>query len=61
VSASKTIQKYLVSKKEVASETKGAKERFCNHYAIAVTGKRRPNNDHNDKSAGLVYIAFVSG
>jgi nicotinamide-nucleotide amidase len=56
-----TIQKYSVVSKEVALEmAKGAKERLQTNYAIAVTGNAGPTTDHNDKSVGLVYIAFVS-
>lgn len=56
-----TIQKYSVVSKEVALEmAKGAKERLQTNYAIAVTGNAGPTTDHNDKSVGLVYVAFVS-
>jgi nicotinamide-nucleotide amidase len=56
-----TIQKNSVVSKEVALEmAKGAKERLQTNYAIAVTGNAGPTTDHNDKSVGLVYIAFVS-
>jgi len=56
-----TIQKNSVISKEVALEmAKGAKERLQTNYAIAVTGNAGPTTDHNDKSVGLVYIAFVS-
>ena len=56
-----TIQKYSVISKEVALEmAKGAKERLQTNYAIAVTGNAGPTTDHNDKSVGLVYVAFVS-
>jgi nicotinamide-nucleotide amidase len=56
-----TIQKYSVVSKEVAlAMAKGAKERLQTNYAIAVTGNAGPTTDHNNKSVGLVYIAFVS-
>jgi nicotinamide-nucleotide amidase len=56
-----TIQKNSVVSKEVALEmAKGAKERLQTNYAIAVTGNAGPTTDHNNKSVGLVYIAFVS-
>ncbi|PQJ81440.1 competence/damage-inducible protein A [Polaribacter glomeratus] len=56
-----TIQEHSVVSKEVALEmAKGAKERLQTNYAIAVTGNAGPTTDHNDKSVGLVYIAFVS-
>lgn len=56
-----TIQKYSIVSKEVALEmAKGAKERLQTNYAIAVTGNAGPTTDHNDKSVGLVYVAFVS-
>ena len=57
----KTIDKYTVVSKEIALEmARGAKEKLQTNYAIAVTGNAGPTTDHNDKSLGLVYIAFIS-
>lgn len=59
--SSETIKKYTVVSKEVALEmAKGAKEKLQTNYAIAVTGNAGPTTDHNDKSLGAVFIAFVS-
>ena len=56
-----TIEKYTVASKEVALEmARGAKEKLQTDYAIAVTGNAGPTADNNDKSVGIVYIAFVS-
>jgi len=56
-----TIKKHTVASKEVALEmARGVKEKLDTNYAIAVTGNAGPTTDHNDKSVGIVYIAFVS-
>lgn len=56
-----TIQKYSVVSKEVALEmARGVKAKIKTDYAIAVTGNAGPTTDHNDKSVGIVYIAFIS-
>jgi nicotinamide-nucleotide amidase len=39
---------------------RGAKQKLQTNYAIAVTGNAGPTSDNNDKSLGLVYIAFIS-
>lgn len=59
--SAETIKKYTVVSKEVALEmARGVKEKLQTNYAIAVTGNAGPTTDNNDKSLGLVYIAFVS-
>ena len=59
--ASQTIKNHTVVSKEVALEmAKGAREKLQTSFAIAVTGNAGPTTDNNDKSVGLVYIAFVS-
>jgi len=56
-----TIKKHTVVSKEVALEmARGAKQKLQTNYAIAVTGNAGPTSDNNDKSLGLVYIAFIS-
>lgn len=56
-----TIKKYTVVSKEVALEmARGVKEKLQTNYALAVTGNAGPTTDNNDKSAGVVYIAFIS-
>lgn len=56
-----TIKKHMVVSKEVALEmARGAREKLQTTYAISVTGNAGPTADCNDKSVGLVYIAFVS-
>lgn len=59
--SAETIKKHTVVSKEVALEmARGAKEKLHTDYAIAVTGNAGPTTDNNDKSLGIVYIAFVS-
>ena len=59
--SAETIKKHTVVSGEVALEmARGVKEKLQTNYAIAVTGNAGPTTDHNDKSVGLVYIAFVS-
>ncbi|MFQ3182295.1 MAG: nicotinamide-nucleotide amidase [Polaribacter sp.] len=59
--SAETIKKHTVVSKQVALEmARGAKEKLHTNYAIAVTGNAGPTSDNNDKSAGIVYIAFVS-
>jgi nicotinamide-nucleotide amidase len=59
--SAETIEKYTIVSKEVALEmARGAKEKLQTDYAIAVTGNAGPTSDHNDKSLGVVYIAFIS-
>lgn len=59
--SAETIKKYTVVSKEVALEmARGVKEKLQTNYAVAVTGNAGPTTDNNDKSLGLVYIAFVS-
>lgn len=59
--SAETIKKHTVVSGEVALEMeRGVKEKLQTNYAIAVTGNAGPTTDHNDKSVGLVYIAFVS-
>ncbi len=59
--SSKTIQENSVVSEQVALEmARGAKEKLQTNYAISVTGNAGPTTDHNDKSVGLVFIAFVS-
>ncbi|MFT6699355.1 MAG: nicotinamide-nucleotide amidase [Porticoccaceae bacterium] len=56
-----TIEEYTAVSKEVAIEmARGVKENLQTDCAIAVTGNAGPTTDHNDKSAGVVYIAFIS-
>ncbi|MFQ3182270.1 MAG: nicotinamide-nucleotide amidase [Polaribacter sp.] len=56
-----TIKKYSAVSKEVALEmARGVKEKLQTNYAIAVTGNAGPTKDQNDKSVGIVYIAFIS-
>ncbi len=59
--SAETIKKYTVASKEVALEmARGAKEKLQTDCAIAVTGNAGPTTDHNDKSVGVVFIAFIS-
>lgn len=59
--SAETIKKHTVVSKEVALEmARGAKEKLQTNYAIAVTGNAGPTTDQNDKSVGVVYIAFIS-
>ena len=59
--SAETIKKHTVVSKEVALEmARGVKEKLQTNYAIAVTGNAGPTTDRNDKSVGVVYIAFVS-
>ncbi|MGK0326018.1 MAG: nicotinamide-nucleotide amidase [Polaribacter sp.] len=39
---------------------RGVKEKLQTDCAIAVTGNAGPTTDHNNKSVGVVYIAFIS-
>ena len=56
-----TIKKHTVVSKEVALEmARGVKEKLQTNYALAVTGNAGPTTENNDKSAGVVYIAFIS-
>jgi nicotinamide-nucleotide amidase len=56
-----TIEEYTAVSKEVAIEmARGVKENLQTDCAIAVTGNAGPTTDHNDKSVGVVYIAFIS-
>ena len=57
----KTIKNKTLVSKEVALEmARGVREKLQTNYAISVTGNAGPTKDFNDKSVGLVYIAFVS-
>jgi nicotinamide-nucleotide amidase len=59
--SAQTIEEFSVVSKEVALEMAlGVKEKLQTNYAIAVTGNAGPTSDHNDKSLGAVFIAFVS-
>jgi nicotinamide-nucleotide amidase len=56
-----TIEEYTAVSKEVAIEmARGVKEKLQTDCAIAVTGNAGPTTDHNNKSVGVVYIAFIS-
>lgn len=59
--SAESIKKHSVVSKEVAMEmARGVKEKLQTNYAIAVTGNAGPTKDQNDKSIGIVYIAFIS-
>ncbi len=59
--SAESIKKHSVVSKEVAIEmARGVKEKLQTNYAIAVTGNAGPTKDQNDKSIGIVYIAFIS-
>ena len=57
----KTIKKFSVVSKEVATEMAiSAREKLQTDYAIGVTGNAGPTIDKTDKTVGVVFIALAT-